>query len=807
MFAKIEAFAHGLRQRLSRSEWAIRHLGLAPSVGTSEEPGLLLVQIDGLGRTQLERAIEQRHLPFLGKLLKREGFELRSFYPGLPTTTPAVQAELYYGVRTAVPAFSFVRRDKKERGAMYSPQWAKDFEAKLQEKAEGLLKGGSSWSNIYAGGAALEETHFCAASIGFGDMWRSGKIANILLFILGQFPASLRIARQLVAEMFVACCDLIDGIRHGEPFWLEVGMAISRVFIGTGLRELVTIGAAIDVTRGLPIVHVNFIGYDEHAHRRGPASRFAHWSLREIDHAIKRLFNAAQRSRRRDYSVWIFSDHGQEHARSFAFEKGGVEQAIRSCLGPSQTSAPSAGRHAQRRLPPAFVSQGKFAQKYRAKQVSTESFTTSNEEDFSVAAVGPVGHVYFPRKPDDGKSRALAQRLVTIGAIPGVLVKDSLGKIVWYHAHGETAVPEEVASLVPHPEPVKSEIGRDLAALCSHEDAGDLVLLGWSPGGQPWTFAPESGAHAGLGPEETKGFALLPAHTPLPDGSSKWLRPGQLRAAALHHLGRQPLTKKNSAWSGPRFRLATYNTHGCAGTDGRISPRRIARVLAGQTPDIVALQELDLGRRRSRSEDQASIIASELGLNAVFCPTVTLGNEHYGHALLSRWPIEVMHRAFLPSDPKSWWKEARSALWAKVLVDGRPVHVITTHLGLGRLERVLQMKDLLGPKWLSAIPSAEPVIFCGDMNLSPGSPPYALATKRLRDAQRSHNGHRPLSTFTSARPFMRIDHVFLSDNLAVSNITVPRNHLSRFASDHLPLVVDLQVVTGDAGKPSRTTAQ
>jgi hypothetical protein len=37
MFAAVEAFARRLRRRLSRSEWAIRHLGLTPSTGTSEE--------------------------------------------------------------------------------------------------------------------------------------------------------------------------------------------------------------------------------------------------------------------------------------------------------------------------------------------------------------------------------------------------------------------------------------------------------------------------------------------------------------------------------------------------------------------------------------------------------------------------------------------------------------------------------------------------------------------------------------------------------------------------------------------------
>ena len=45
MLARIEAYFRNWRRRLSRSEWAIRNLGLTPSVGTSEDPGLLLIQI------------------------------------------------------------------------------------------------------------------------------------------------------------------------------------------------------------------------------------------------------------------------------------------------------------------------------------------------------------------------------------------------------------------------------------------------------------------------------------------------------------------------------------------------------------------------------------------------------------------------------------------------------------------------------------------------------------------------------------------------------------------------------------------
>src|SRR3954470_14621760 len=149
MLANIESWVHRVRRNLSRSEWAIRHLGLTPSTNTGEEPGLLLIQIDGLARGQLERAIESGRMPFLRDLQRRNGYQLHTFYPGLPSTTPAVQAELYYGVKSAVPAFSFFDRVMKKLGRMWDPDWAKAREAVCAEKAEGLLRGGSSWSNIY----------------------------------------------------------------------------------------------------------------------------------------------------------------------------------------------------------------------------------------------------------------------------------------------------------------------------------------------------------------------------------------------------------------------------------------------------------------------------------------------------------------------------------------------------------------------------------------------------------------------------------------------------------------------------------
>ncbi len=808
MFAKIESEFHRLRRRLSRSEWAIRHLGLTPSEGTGEEPGLLIIQIDGLARTQLEQAMAKGRMPFIARLLKSKTYAKHTFYPGIPTTTAAVQAELFYGIHSAVPAFSFYRRDKKELGRMLYPAWAKDFEAKYAEKSEGLLRGGSSWSNIYTGGAGQNEAHFCAASNGLGDMWQTGKIGNIFIFLLLHFWSAVRIAGLLLLETAISFWDALKGIYRGQPAWHELFVAISRIFVSVGLRELVTMGVTVDLARGLPVIHVNFLGYDEQSHGRGPGSLFAHWSLRGIDRSIKALYRAAHRSPRRDYAVWIMSDHGQERTRTFDEFPGGIEEIVRNCYDTARKKDRAWRPRSQRRDYSVWMGTGRWSQRRLERNRVADTLTAEEQATFTVVGVGPVAHVYFANPLDVEQQVALAKRLVTQGKVPGVLVRDgSGGGITWYHEQGATKVPEEVPAFLTHPEPMRDEIAKDIVDFCANVDSGDIILLGWSPGTGTWTFAPERGAHGGLGVEETQGFALLPTRTPLPPGTKDFIRPAAFRQAALYHLGRETLKRPPRLpveEAEPAARIMTYNVHSCSGTDGRVSPRRIARVIEAEMPDIVALQEIDLGRRRSRAEDQSALIASLVGMKHEFCPTVTVKDEHYGHAVFSRWPMEVVKRALLPGAPRRAGGEPRAALWVRVNIAGRIVNVVTTHLGLGWNEGFTQVNALLGKEWLGAIPADEPVMLCGDFNLSPATQGYRAMAARLRDAQLQLKDHTPLRTFSTIKPFMRIDHVMLSPHFEVTGVNVPRNDLTRVASDHFPLVVDLRVLSSTGGAPTTT---
>ncbi len=765
MIDRITSFFHRLRHRWSRSEWAVRLFGLEASEDTGEEPGLLLIQIDGLARGQLEAAMAAGQMPFLRRLLERDGYQAHNWYPGLPSTTPAVQAEIYYGIHAGVPAFQFRDRDRNEMNDMFDPAWARKFEADFHSRAEGLLEGGSSWSNIYCGGARLEESHFCGASLGWDDLWRSGKPGRFALFLLAHLPSALRMLGLAIVQVGVGVPLALWGIIRGESPHEELRLVLSRTLVGVALREFLTMGPKVDLARGLPVIQLNFLGYDELSHRRGPASPFAHWCLSGIDGAVRRLWNAAQRSRRRDYSVWIYSDHGQERVRSFVTEvgEGGVGKVIQEALD---------AEYAGEKPPP-----------------------------FTVSTLGPVGHLYFSTPLGDDRLMALARRLVTAKnfPVPGILRRDAEGAVTWHHAGGETAVPDPAGERVPrHAPEVRAELARDLAALAENRHAGDLVLLGWQTDGDLWTFAPERGAHAGPGLEETRGFLLVPPATKLPPGAEIFIRPEGFRAAARAHLGREDFPHADIAAPSARtrrgLRVLCYNAHSCIGMDGRVSPGRIARMIARHAPDFAAVQELEHGRARSRGEDQAAELAKRLGWQSVFCAAVDHGAERYGHALLSPRPVETVKVGALPGDPEAWHVEPRGAIWARVNCDGATVNVVSAHFGLSAKERLAQMEALLGPDWLGPVLGSEPVILCGDFNCTANSPPYRLATeKKLRDVQASGGGRRALNTFPSVRPAVRIDHVFVSDHFVVERVDVTRDALARVASDHLPLVADLRM--------------
>lgn len=235
-----------------------------------------------------------------------------------------------------------------------------------------------------------------------------------------------------------------------------------------------------------------------------------------------------------------------------------------------------------------------------------------------------------------------------------------------------------------------------------------------------------------------------------------------------------------------RVTVLTYNVHSCVGADRKADPHRIADVIAATGADIVALQELDVGRQRTGGIDQAKVIASLLKMDAHFHPALHVVEEKYGDAIMTSLPTRLMKAGPLPSVG-----EQRGALWVQVEFGGGRLNVLNTHLGLRSVDRRAQIAALLGHEWIgNGAFQGHPSIVCGDFNAVPSSRVYKTLGQRFRDAQLA-TGEKARKTYPSRFPLLRLDHIFVSPDLDVARCEVVNTPNSARSSDHLPLLAEV----------------
>ncbi|MCL5282469.1 MAG: hypothetical protein M1376_21490 [Planctomycetes bacterium] len=524
----------------SRSEWLIRLLRLAKTPGSAGEPGLVLIQIDGLSRGQFQRALDEGHLPFLARLLRERGYRLHSLYSGMPSSTPAMTAELLYGVKGAVPSFSFYSRPNRAIFRMFDARPARQVDQRLRGQGPPLLVGGSAYACIYTGGAA--ETHFCACTMALDDLLRRRYPLRLFIILLFSVYSLIRVGVLLALEFLLALFDCARGLIAGQDLWKELKFVPSRVGVSILMRELATIGAKIDVARGLPVIYLDLVGYDEQAHRRGPGSRFAHWSLKGIDGAIARIWKAAQRSSQRPYGVWVFSDHGSEATVSYLQKTGRtLQEAITAVFGGAfqtfvgEHDVVGTPFHRTRR---SLAGRSSIRPRVTRSRESGKPLIEHREP--IVAAMGPIGHVYIDQQLDPEERSRFARSLIERAQIPTVAAVEDRDHVRVWTKEGQFILPDDAALVFPREHPFLADLVADLMAVCRHPDAGDFVLWGWDRSGLACAFSMESGSHGGPGLEETHAFALLPAEAPIRVGAKGYLRPLDLRQAVLEYLGRVP---------------------------------------------------------------------------------------------------------------------------------------------------------------------------------------------------------------------------------------------------------------------------
>ena len=96
------------------------------------------------------------------------------------------------------------------------------------------------------------------------------------------------------------------------------------------------------------------------------------------------------------------------------------------------------------------------------------------------------------------------------------------------------------------------------------------------------------------------------------------------------------------------LKLMTYNVHNGVGLDRCRDHQRIAEVITGESPDFVAIQEVDSATVRSGKRFVLGEIAKASSMHHIFAPAITFDGGLYGIGLLSRVKPEKITRLELP---------------------------------------------------------------------------------------------------------------------------------------------------------------
>ena len=227
-----------------------------------------------------------------------------------------------------------------------------------------------------------------------------------------------------------------------------------------------------------------------------------------------------------------------------------------------------------------------------------------------------------------------------------------------------------------------------------------------------------------------------------------------------------------------RLRVATYNVHSCIGGDRECNPERTVHVLREIDADILGLQEVGAAAFIDEA-DQFRYLEKHLGMQGVAGPTLRRGRARFGNAVLTRG--RVLEAKLIDLTVLSF--EPRGAIDCLIELHGATVRVISTHLGLLPQERGRQLKkiaDLLEERpWPLTV-------LLGDFNIFG---PERRSLTRIGAPRQLPK----LRTFPARRPLMSLDRVWTVPNDLLVSTSVHRTTLSRIASDHRPIVGEIDL--------------
>jgi uncharacterized membrane protein YvlD (DUF360 family) len=488
----------------------------------TDEPGLLLLEIDGLAEPVLRRALAAGLMPHLAAWLEDGTHRVTSWEPDLSSQTGASQAGILLGNNEGIVAFRWWDRERRRVVSCSSLRDVAELEAHLST-GEGLLHpDGASRGNLFSGDAGdwmltsskiVGERHRRHKYFGFYD--NAYNVPRVLL--LSVWEVILEASGQVHARVANRRPRI-----HPHLSYLLV-RAVTNVYL-----QLLTVYAVMrDVYLGVPVVYATFFAYDEVAHHSGIDGGAAHRILRRLDRVFAKI-EAATQGAPRPYRIVILSDHGQSEGATFLQRTGlTLEQLVAQLVGEAVAAegrTDEGDDHLGVALSEAAQGSGGVARAARAL-APAEPDEDDPGTPLVALASGCLGLVYFTehaerltREQLDEAFPELLPQLVTNEHMGFVLVATERDGAVVLGAEGEHYLDDDrvvgVDPLAPYPGAL-----RHLRRTNGFANAPDILCNGrFDPEhGDVPAFEELVGSHGGLGGTQAHPFLLSPVELALPD--------------------------------------------------------------------------------------------------------------------------------------------------------------------------------------------------------------------------------------------------------------------------------------------------
>src|SRR5437016_2577770 len=478
----------------------------------TDAPGIVFLEIDGLGLPVLQRAMRDGNAPTLARWVGDGTHRLVEWETDLSSQTGASQAGILLGSNEDIPAFRWVEKETAKLVACSGPPDCAEIERRHASGRGLLADGGASRGNLLSGEAEhviLTVSRMDAekrSNPGYRAFFANGFNVVRVLVLFGwevvlEWSAADRAKRRDVRPR---------GHRGGL-------YPVMRAALCVVVRDLIVYGVLGDMMKGRPAIYATFSSYDEVAHHSGLERADTLEALRKLDQQFGRIERARVYAAR-PYEIVVLSDHGQTQGATFKQRNGyGLDDLVERSLSGGSVMGIAGGDEQSATIGNATAEATGQRQKRAKNDVS--------DREAVVLGSGNLGLIYLMEEPRrltlEEIERRHPQLLPALRNHPHVgwlLVRsDRDGPIALgrsgtrYLSDGRVEGEDPLANFSPN-------APRHLLRTDGFEHVADIMVGSFydPERDEGCAFEELISFHGGIGGAQTRPFLLYPDHLPTP---------------------------------------------------------------------------------------------------------------------------------------------------------------------------------------------------------------------------------------------------------------------------------------------------